>query len=210
VGSVATTSDGGRTWRYVRTGPHGQLLNGVSFIDSHTGWAVGEQMHADMAPSYKTALVLHTGDGGATWAPQSLGDQWDDADLMLLDVVFTDARKGWAVGALNDDPKADPLAGHGVAFRTTDGGATWVEGTTGQLPGSWLVTVAFEDEQHGWAGGDGALLYTSDAGKAWTKQAAGDLEVWAIACRGGTVAAAGLAPDQAGQKVPALWRYAAP
>jgi photosystem II stability/assembly factor-like uncharacterized protein len=253
VGSVATSTDGGATWRYQRQGVHGQMLNAVSFIDATRGWAAGEQFHPDMDPAYKTAVLLHTIDGGETWTGQSLGTPWSRSNISLLGITFLDDRDGWAVGAINDDAARDPLAGRGVAFHTSDGGATWqahqfsqkvrplhglaavgasscwavgpddtlvftsdggatwVESTTGQVPDSWLVSVAFSDEKNGWCGGDGALLRTADGGATWTKQASGTIEVWAIDCAsGGTVIAAGLAADQAGQMVPSLWRYSGP
>jgi photosystem II stability/assembly factor-like uncharacterized protein len=70
----------------------------VSFVDSRTGFAVGQQN-----------IVLGTTNGGISWrilhdADRTLGG--------LHGVAFTDANRGTAV------------SNRGI-WRTTDGGATW-------------------------------------------------------------------------------------
>lgn len=124
-GLVALSDDGGASWRQA-TNPVSTTLTSVSFVDARLGWAAG---HA--------GTILHTTDGGVTWALQadgrgiarqvqaSVSDQdarmaavaaqlvADGPDKPFLDIQFSDARHGVAVGA------------YGLAVRTADGGRSW-------------------------------------------------------------------------------------
>ena len=101
--------------------------------------------------------ILATGDGGATWAPQTSGTQSD-----LWAVQFLDAKTGWAVGT------------SGTILATGDGGATWAPQTSGTL--SVLIAVQFLDAMTGWAvGTSGTILATGDGGATWAPQTSGTL-----------------------------------
>src|SRR5690606_33173407 len=113
------------SWRQAVT-PVSTTLTSVSFVDARLGWAAE---HA--------GTILHTADGGATWTLQadgrgiarqvqaSVSDQdvrmaavaaqlvADGPDKPFLDIQFSDARHGVAVGA------------YGLAIRTADGGRSW-------------------------------------------------------------------------------------
>ena len=78
--------------------------------------------------------ILHTGDAGATWAPQASGTQ-----AGLRSVVFTDARTGWAVG---DD---------GTILHTGDAGATWAPQVSGTK--AWLSVGGLHRRAHRLGGG---------------------------------------------------------
>ena len=71
------------------------------------GWAVGFG-----------STIVHTSDGGTTWAPQTSG-----TDNALFSVEFTDASNGWAVGD------------SGTIVHTSDGGATWSGQDSGTFNG---------------------------------------------------------------------------
>lgn len=132
-GIVALSDDGGKSWRQAKV-PVSVTLTALSFLDDQRGWAVG---HA--------GVVLRTVDGGETWAKLVDGRQLaaaalaaaekaegadagtveaqrksarqlveDGADKPLLDVSFYSASNGIVVGA------------YGMAFATSDGGATWL------------------------------------------------------------------------------------
>jgi len=82
---------------------------GIHFVSATEGWAVGIDQ-----------VIVHTTDGGANWAHQENlifngSPSPEAAPIDFYDVFFIDARTGWAVGW----PEA--------IFKTTDGGATWVE-----------------------------------------------------------------------------------
>ncbi|MDC4227656.1 MAG: YCF48-related protein [Candidatus Manganitrophus sp.] len=91
-------------------------LFGVHFASASEGWAVGID-----------EVIAHTTDGGTTWALQKNlvfkgSPAPTAARIDFYDVFFTNARTGWAVGW----PEA--------IFKTTDGGATWVEQHLNRVP----------------------------------------------------------------------------
>ncbi|MBB3178489.1 YCF48-related protein [Variovorax sp. Sphag1AA] len=92
-------SDDGRNWSQAAV-PVSSDLTALCFVDAKQGWAVGHE-----------GVILHTTDGGATWARQNDADP--TADRSFLDVWFEDAQKGYAIGAF------------GLALRTVDGGGHW-------------------------------------------------------------------------------------
>lgn len=94
-------------------------------------------------------FVLHSPDGGDTWTWQL------SLPLTALhDVVFANARRGWAVGD------------SGTIVSTADGGRTWQAQTSGVT--TRLSAVFFADSLWGWAvGGQGVVLHTADGGLSW-------------------------------------------
>jgi photosystem II stability/assembly factor-like uncharacterized protein len=114
-------------------------LHGVFFADANSGWAVGQG-----------GTILHTADGGATWAAQSSG-----TFVFLTRVQFVSATRGWAVGE------------SGTVLSTSDGGATWSPQPTGTTAA--LLGLSFVSSTTGWVvGQDGTLLRTTDGGATWT------------------------------------------
>jgi photosystem II stability/assembly factor-like uncharacterized protein len=103
-GNILLSDDDGKTWSQAKDVPTTVTLTAVHFTDEKTGWAVGHD-----------TLILHTTDGGETWAKQFGGGESDNA---LLSVFFKDATHGWGVGAFN------------YTVETQDGGKTWVERKT--------------------------------------------------------------------------------
>lgn len=165
----------GSGWR--PKGVNGDLF-GVHFVSPTEGWAVGLD-----------EVIAHTTDGGATWTLQENlvftgSPSPAAAPIDFYDVFFTDARTGWAVGW----PEA--------IFKTTDGGATWVEqhlhrvywgdrngdGTWDQRDwcttwnstdqycsrkvGVYLRKVGFADSRHGWTVGRFGFIFKTDDGGA--------------------------------------------
>ena len=76
--------------------PHDDLFS-VSFSTEAKGWACG-----------RWGTILHTSDGGKTWAAQHSG-----TDFTLTGIYFVNEVLGWAVGA------------EGTILHTGDGGRTW-------------------------------------------------------------------------------------
>ena len=103
-------SDDGNTWRQSSGVPLRSTLTAVSTVGNEA-WAVGHD-----------GAILHSADAGDTWTIQRR-DPWalpaDGAEhdlrqgVPLLDVLFTDARNGIAVGA------------YSLMLTTSDGGSTW-------------------------------------------------------------------------------------
>ncbi len=90
-------SESRREWRQVPV-PTRTMLTAVYAVDNNV-WAVGHDQ-----------VVIHSTDGGLTWALQNSNIQ---AEGPLLDVLFLDAQRGFAVGA------------YGQFLSTTDAGTTW-------------------------------------------------------------------------------------
>lgn len=173
-GIVLLSDDDGRSWRQARWVPVSVALTDVHFASAREGWAVGH-----------SGVVLHTADGGDTWALQLDGRQvgaivLDDArsraggeetagvrdaerlvaegpDKPFLGVRFVDAQRGYVVGA------------YGLALTTRDGGRTW-QSLTGRIPnprGKHLYQVQAAGNDLLIAGEQGALFRSADAGETF-------------------------------------------
>ena len=134
-GIVTLSDDGGTTWRQAQNVPVSTTLTAVFFVDDKLGWAVGhggailhtrdggETWVRQTEGRALAAAVLDTAEAAARRQPESpkaRGDLdaatrlvEDGADKPLLDVFFSDASHGWAVGAYN------------LFFETHDGGKSW-------------------------------------------------------------------------------------
>jgi photosystem II stability/assembly factor-like uncharacterized protein len=98
-GVVLLTDDAGRSHRQAKAVPTDVALTSVSFVDDQRGWAVGHW-----------GVVLHTTDGGETWALQRTDTE---RDRPLFGVQFFDGQHGVAVGLWS------------LVLITQDGGAHW-------------------------------------------------------------------------------------
>lgn len=103
-GHILYSDDRGASWRQAAV-PVSADLTAVTFAEPKQGWAVGHD-----------AVILHSTDGGETWARQYDGRaeaRRQGQVRPLLDVWFDDANNGMAVGAF------------GLALCTADGGQAW-------------------------------------------------------------------------------------
>jgi photosystem II stability/assembly factor-like uncharacterized protein len=101
-GHILYSDDAGANWRQARV-PVSVDLTAVYFADAQSGWAVGHDR-----------VILHSGDGGASWTRQADGRGAKGIDERpLLDIRFDGPLRGMAVGAF------------GLAMCTADGGANW-------------------------------------------------------------------------------------
>jgi photosystem II stability/assembly factor-like uncharacterized protein len=145
-------------WVGARQGQAGKDLNAVYFADSKRGWVAGDG-----------GLVLHTEDGGRTWARQNIGTGEN-----VGDIYFRDREDGYLL-AVNQ------------IFTTEDGGQTWKTSARflaqtfgGAQPE--LYSVRFTGKKRGWIVGslsrgdnvvDSLVLYTADGGATWALQNSG-------------------------------------
>jgi photosystem II stability/assembly factor-like uncharacterized protein len=103
-----------------------------------------------------TTLILHTTDGGLTWAPQSVPP--DTIGRRIFDVTCVDGLHAWTTGKHNLHA-AEILA-------TTDGGNLWERQIAGFS--KYGTRIEFLNQNYGIAiGGDGALARTTDGGGFW-------------------------------------------
>ncbi len=169
-GLVVLSDDGGRKWRQARV-PVSVTLTSASFVDASKGWMTGHE-----------GVVLHTSDGGESWAVQTDGAALakgalaqaqnlppgvdgregsiqqaqrlvdEGADKPLLSICFADAQRGMAVGAF------------GLAATTGDGGKTWVP-CVERLPnrkGMHLYSAVHHRKTWVIGGEQGVLMKSSD------------------------------------------------
>ena len=121
-GEVSATTDGGATWRPQAPQPLPEDLNVIDFVDAESGWGIGlraiyhtdtggESWSAQLNQAYwlsdvafvdgqngwvvgDAGTILHTADGGATWAEQASG-----TSEALAAVAFVDDTTGWIAGS---------------------------------------------------------------------------------------------------------------
>lgn len=104
-GHVLTSSDRS-SWSQADDVPTRATLTAVSCVGD-TAWAVGHD-----------GTIIHSTDGGRNWALQRVeimtdSDAAPQIGAPMMDVLFLDANKGFAIGA------------YGLYFETEDAGATW-------------------------------------------------------------------------------------
>lgn len=165
-GYIVKTEDGGASWK-VQKEFDSIVFPRYFFINSTTGWAVGHEELHDLykGPIVLNYFVLHTNDGGRTWATQVKmpGRELRISDD-LTDVFFVNSSTGWAVGA------------NGAIFYTKNGGRNWQRQKSGTQANLWRVQ--FIDEETGFAignkvvegSGTSIILHTADGGKHWKTQ----------------------------------------
>ncbi|MDR6860103.1 YCF48-related protein [Variovorax guangxiensis] len=133
-GTVLLSDDHGAHWAQARV-PLQATLTSVCFVDERTGWAAGhlgtllrsddggQSWHKQLDGLAAAALVdtaaQRTGDATAIKQAQQLVNE--GADKPFFDLEFTDAERGFAIGA------------YGLMFATADGGRSW-EPWLGRLP----------------------------------------------------------------------------
>ena len=117
-GHVLLSSDG-RSWKQVAGVPTRSTLATIATVGDAL-WVAGHD-----------GVILHSKDAGRTWtrqrvAPWSIEDTDPTHGIPILDLLFTDAQHGYAVGAFS------------LLLETSDGGATWMtrslQGEAGAAP----------------------------------------------------------------------------
>jgi photosystem II stability/assembly factor-like uncharacterized protein len=102
AGSLGATSDSGRTWSFQREPMETEPMNGITFLDTLSGYAVGN------AAFGANAVVYSTTDGGLTW-PQKIINGVGH----FPDIGFLNKQNGWVTGF------------GGRIWNTIDSGTTW-------------------------------------------------------------------------------------
>ena len=138
-------------------------LSSVYFINSNTGWAVGQNYNL------KNGIILKTTDGGDNWEAQVVDS------IRLKDVQFIDNNTGWITGG-NVFTDFNSF----VSFKTSNGGGNWdttqIANNTGS-PGE----IFFIDNNSGWLTKSATwppsgpyLFKSTDGGSNWFELSAPD------------------------------------
>ncbi len=168
-GALLHSTDGGR-W-VEQTDPATPVrrwaneLTGVSFADPADGWVVGNDIGIGGG-----GVILHTSDGGASWAPQT-----SNLAGGLTGVQFVDAADGWAI---SNNPYSGASGSPDAIEDSTNGGATWHPDYVAN--DAALNALDFASDTTGWVAGSyqpsqsspptPAIFATTDRGITWTPE----------------------------------------
>lgn len=163
---VRITQDGGEHWDLVAADIHPRAQPGEgAFAASGTCVATLDLDQAWIGTgAADTARVLHTRDGGRTWAV-TVSPIAGGRTSGIAAVAFRDSLHGIVLGGDVGDPTART---DNVAV-TTDGGRTWRAGGRPQFAGA-VYGAAAVPGRPGWvvAVGPRGLDYSTDDGASWT------------------------------------------
>jgi photosystem II stability/assembly factor-like uncharacterized protein len=140
-GCVWRTSDSGSSWS-ARTPNNSTSITSIYCIDSSTAIITGQN-----------------GIRRTTNQSDTLSIVYNNAGVWILDVAFSTAAYGFAVGRA------------GMVLRTTDAGLTWTK-TINDI-GANLTDVAFTSNSNGMVvASDSSIYSTTDGGYVWTRRTA--------------------------------------
>jgi hypothetical protein len=150
--TLARTTDGGATWRSIAVPL--ETVTTIRFIDVRVGWVAG------LANDAKSAVLLHTIDGGAAWQ-QALDVVAPPGGYPPLAIQAVDGLVAWAL-VLPCDGCAGDLG------RTVDGGQSWT-----WLASGHITAIRFATATRGWMAVSDSypnadVRTTSDGGKTWS------------------------------------------
>jgi photosystem II stability/assembly factor-like uncharacterized protein len=131
-------------WEWQHPQPQGNHLQDICFLDTSTGFAVGDG-----------ETILGTQDGGAGWQLLHAGNTGID----FMQIQMLDAQNGWLLAN-----QYFPAENNWI-LKTTDGWNNWVPVMESQ---HMIHDMHWIDENTGWLGTDIGLHSTSDGGQNWT------------------------------------------
>ncbi len=152
LGTLEYTDDGGRTWKTHRV-MAGAGLEDISFVNGSLGLVCG-----------KRGLVYRTADGGQTWENVS---PTVDSTVVYFSVRLFDKKNGLLAGmSINPDTPYQ-----GIAYRTTDGGKTWI---AVDKMGMGYSQIFYTPALGVYLPSFGQLHHSPDLGKTWQTQKVAD------------------------------------
>jgi len=157
-GTILHTTDGGAHWIKQKSGTT-YRLEGIRFIDSKIGWAIGYKggVHEffDDPKERNDSIIVHTEDGGHLWEEQ-LRKKYG----FFKGMFFLDKNVGWVIEKSDDSRYS--------IYHTTNGGKTWPENELSDLD---IDSSCFIDNDRGALFDKrGFMLITNDGSNTWIKQ----------------------------------------
>jgi photosystem II stability/assembly factor-like uncharacterized protein len=133
--------------------PAGAFIPNAPPLSGSAGsWVVGTD------PAHGYGVILHTPDGGRTWAEQRSG-----TTTSLYEEAVVDRWTAWIMGDQDD--------GYGIVLHTIDGGAVWTRQNPSLPGGFYLLGVSTLGRNTAWVvggaifpGHGGVILRTTCAG----------------------------------------------
>ena len=148
-GKIFRTTNGGENSVQQSSGTD-LSLNSLSFADANNVWIVGGGENNYW--SADTSIILHSTDGGVSWAEQASSNL-----KSLFDVHFINSEFGITVG------------NGGTILNTTNGGSTWISQNSGTSQALYSVSILNTTEAIV-VGDSGTILRSSNAGITWVPQ----------------------------------------
>lgn len=143
-GGVYKSTDGGRHWLGLNTGLRQNTGTDGNFVSRYKAFAICEADPSVMYVcdwAYDTGLSYVTTDGGAHWRPAVTKNNFGGKDDPAAQSVFhldNSQPAGLAMTVFSVDPK-NPNVAYGLSsdsiIGTRDGGKTWTDSLSTQLPG---------------------------------------------------------------------------
>lgn len=159
---LSKTMDGGNTWTALTFPDSNFTVNSMDFVTESLGYVAGRLEGGNYNPK-----LFKTEDGGQSWSDLSPDSINTSGGYEVVD--FLDENNGY-------------FGVEGSFFKTTDGGATWMESAQ---PGSYPMDIDFFDVNHGTiACWDGTFFYacliytTEDGGTTWRRDSIGTMAGW--------------------------------
>lgn len=157
-GYLASTNDGGRTWRKydLKTTEN---INEIYFRNDENGYLVAGRK------------MFLTKDAGRTWQETVLFNPADfrNGTPEFLSIRFADKKRGLVVGSVLNR-RGDVV--DSLVLRTEDGGTSWQRITVPSK--TELFHLDFVGSSRAWIVGDrGLILFTDDGGNTWRTQNSG-------------------------------------
>lgn len=124
--------------------------DGEMQVPGPVGWAIGSDTN-------RSAVILHTANGGSTWDAQGNKSLWTGHEG--TDISAVDSRTAWAtLSATNGEG--------GLILHTTDGGRTWdIQSLPEPIPDGMKGIKGISREEAWAVGLKGPVLHTLDGGQ---------------------------------------------
>ncbi|BCL78123.1 hypothetical protein ccbrp13_05880 [Ktedonobacteria bacterium brp13] len=165
--NILRTDNGGATWEKISSSGQGQnslptggIKSGLSFVNTATGWATGED-------ASNTPWLYMTHDGGTTWYKESISGLNSNANTgyQTLPPVFISNDGFLPLLATGQSP-------HTILAHSTNDGATWT--VSGQESAAFQSSNLYVvNTQTAWATdqNSGDVYQTTNSGATWQKVA---------------------------------------